>query len=90
MAKISSTYLYHIQFIFSTFKTLGYDNHLIEKAHFRARATFYRKNQTYDNRFHNVLVLPPVCDKFTARKVCFIAGAFADWLGFVFVVSYHF
>ena len=58
-----------IQFIFSTFKILGYDHHFIEKEHFRTRATFYRLNQTNDNQFHNVLVLPPVCDKFTAKKL---------------------
>ena len=58
-----------IQFIFITFKTLCYDHHFIEKAHFQARATFYRINKTNENQFHNVLVLPPVCDKFTARKL---------------------
>ena len=58
-----------VQFIFRTLKTLGYDIHSIEKAHFRTRTTFYTINQTNDNQFHNVLVLPPVCDKFTARKL---------------------
>ena len=57
-----------IQFILSTFKTLGYDHYFIEKAHFRARATFYRINRTNGNPFHNVLVLPPICEEFTARK----------------------
>ena len=57
-----------IKFIYSTFKTLGYHHHFMEKAYFRARTTFYRINQTNDNQFHNVLVLSPVCEKFTDRK----------------------
>ena len=39
-----------IQFIFSTFKTSGYDHHFLEKAHFRVRAAFYRINRTNDNQ----------------------------------------
>ena len=58
-----------IQFIFGPFKTSGYDHQFLEKAHFRARATFYRKNQSNGNQFHNFIVLPPVCDKITARKL---------------------
>ena len=58
-----------IQFIFTTFKILGYDHRFVENAHFRARATFYRINPTNDNHFPNILVLPPVCDKFTAREL---------------------
>ena len=58
-----------IQFIFCTFKTLGYDHHFIERHISEQEQICYRINQTNDNKFHNVFVLSPVCGKFTARKL---------------------
>jgi len=58
-----------IEYLLSTFKKLGYDYHFIDKAHFKARSSFYRPRERRRSEYNNVLVLPSVCNKSTAKKI---------------------
>ena len=51
-----------INFIYDSFFKLGYSKLFIDKAHFKARKTFYQVNNKKEINYNNALILPPLID----------------------------
>ena len=65
-----------INYIFDTFRRLGYGEVTVKRSHFKARKTFYKSRGTKDkSSFKNVLVLPEIGDlPFIKRSIKNISG----------------
>jgi hypothetical protein len=67
----NATYLkQEINFIFDTFRKLGYDNNFIQQAHLKARKLFYvGRNNTAAKQFEKTIVLPSICENNYVKKL---------------------
>ena len=61
-----------IKYVYSTFKNLGYSMRFIDKAHFKARRTYFTRSsndQNLNKKINATLVLPNLPDLNTIRKI---------------------
>ena len=52
-----------INFINTTFINLGYGKNFVERAHFKARQSYYKSVFKEKIKYENTLVIPPECEK---------------------------